>query len=668
MNSSTFRLSLILFLLFQIQQLQAQIDKGKLTKGSVVTSEISPGEVHHYTLNLGTDYFAYVKLMQQGVDLRATTYDPTGKKLGGFDSQNGKNGPELITLVAIEKGEYVIEVRPYDEKEPQGKYELRVEKIKPRAVTPSDKVDELFTMYDRIEAPGAAVAVVKDGKIIYKKGYGGANLEYDIPISPSTVFHIASISKQFTVFSILLLEKEGKLSLDDDIRKYIPEVPNFGKTITLKHLASHTSGLRDQWVLLSMAGWRMDDVITKEHILKLVSRQKDLNFEPGAEYAYCNTGFTLLAEVVARVSEMSFAEFTEANIFKPLQMSNTLFYDDHEKVVKNRAYSYQLHHTGYKKSVLNYANVGATSLFTTVEDMSLWALNFESPTIGDVDIFKQMNTPAVLNNGKTFGGALGQFVSNHKGMKHIEHGGADAGYRTFFARFPDQDFAVVVFGNDAAFNPNRMAYNIVDIYLEDQLEVEKKEEVKKEKSDKKEIEISPKILASYVGNYELQPGFIISITEDKGNLFVQATRQPISPLIPLSTTEFNIGEEPVKIAFVANDEGKVDLLQLHQGGQIMDAPRAVPFDLATVDLSDFTGKFYSEELETTYTFKLVDGKLIALHSRISDFELNPAKEDTFTGSAWFFGQIAFQRDEKGAIIGCNVSAGRVKNLRFQKVK
>ncbi|MBL4888231.1 MAG: beta-lactamase family protein, partial [Flavobacteriaceae bacterium] len=232
-------------------------------------------------------------------------------------------------------------------------------------------IDIVFAEYDNIDKPGAAVAVVKDGEIVFQKGYGSANLEYGIPVTSSTIFHIASISKQFTVFSILLLVDEGKLSFDDDVRKYIPEVPDFGKIITLRHLASHTSGLRDQWNLLAMAGWRLDDVINKEHILKIVAKQKVLNFDPGEEYSYSNTGFTLLAEVVSRVSGKSFAEFTRSRIFDSLGMSNTLFYDDHEKIVKNRAYSYFSDDTGYKKSVLSYANVGATSLFTTVEDLCL---------------------------------------------------------------------------------------------------------------------------------------------------------------------------------------------------------------------------------------------------------------------------------------------------------
>ena len=193
------------------------------------------------------------------------------------------------------------------------------------------KIDELFAQWDKISSPGATVAVTQNGKIVFSKGYGSANLEYDIPNQPSTIFHVASVSKQFTVFSILLLEADGKLSLEDDIRKHIPEVPDFGKAITLRHLAAHTSGMRDQWNLLAMAGWRLDDVITKKHVLTLISRQKELNFEPGEEYTYCNSGYTLLAEVVSRVSKKSFAEFTTERIFEPLGMTNSFFYDDHEK-------------------------------------------------------------------------------------------------------------------------------------------------------------------------------------------------------------------------------------------------------------------------------------------------------------------------------------------------
>jgi len=191
------------------------------------------------------------------------------------------------------------------------------------------KVDKIFSEWDKWDSPGASLAVLKAGQIIYKRGYGCAQLEYNIPIVPSTVFHVASVSKQFTAFAAALLANRGKLSLDEDIRKYLPEVPDFGKTITLKHLIYHTSGLRDQWEALAIAGWRLDDVITKEHILKLVRNQRELNFAPGEEHLYCNTGYSLLAEIVARVSGQSFPDWTAENIFKPLGMSNTHFHDDH---------------------------------------------------------------------------------------------------------------------------------------------------------------------------------------------------------------------------------------------------------------------------------------------------------------------------------------------------
>ena len=554
-----------------------------------------------------------------------------------------------------------------DKNEPKGKYELGILKIKSKAKTPNEQVDDLFMTWDTKNTPGAAVAVVKGGKIIYKKGYGMAHLEYDIPISPASVFHIASVSKQFTVFATLLLEKQGKLSLDDDIRKYIPEVPDFGKTITLRHLASHTSGLRDQWNLLGIAGWRLDDVITKEHVLKLISTQKELNFDPGEEYMYCNTGFTLLAEVVERVSGMSFVDFTSRFIFKPLQMKSTLFYDDHEKIVKNRAYSYYQDSTGYKKSVLSYANVGATSLFTTVEDLSLWTTNFLTPKVGDADIILKMNTQATLNNGKTFGGALGQFVGKYKGLNEISHGGADAGYRTFLARFPDEDLSVIVFSNDAAFNSGGIAHKVADIYLKDKIKEEpKKEEIKSEVKSE-EIILDQKTLDSYLGDYELAPGFIINITTENGTLFGQATGQPRFTLLPVSKDEFSIKEANAKIVFNISDDGNGDLLKLHQGGNIMDAPRLKSFDKSTVILTDFEGHFYCDEISTGYHFKVIGNKLIASHSRLSDIELSPVKKDFFSGTAWFFGQVEFIRDSEDKINGCKVSSGRVRNLQFRKM-
>lgn len=526
------------------------------------------------------------------------------------------------------------------------------------------QVDALFAEWNSPSKPGASVAVVQNGKVVFAKGYGMANLEYGIPNSPATVFHIASISKQFTAFAVLLLADEGKLSMDDDVRKFIPEVPDFGKTITLRHLVTHTSGMRDQWNLLAMAGWRLDDVITKDHVLTLVSRQKELNFNPGDEYYYCNTGFTLLAEVVARVSGKSFAEFTKERIFDPLKMTNTLFYDDHQKIVKNRAYSYALSGSEYKKSVLSYANVGATSLFTTVEDLALWAINFKSPVAGNKHIIEQMNGEAVLNNGKTFGGAMGQFVNKHKGLVQIQHGGADAGYRTYFGRFPDQDFAVIVFSNFGGFNPGERAMKIADLYL-----AKDYVEMPLAKTGKPKYKKLPaKQLESFSGNYWNEKerfGRRIYVKQD--TLRYWRGENSENPLAPINDNTFQMlnVEADLKVRFESIDHVPTMIVVENEGEPSLFTSYN-PITYSASELASFVGSYYSDELGTSYEISVVNDKLIASHLRTGKIEMTQVKDDIFQGNRWYFSFVEFVRNGDNAIIGCKVSSGRVRNLWFER--
>ena len=428
------------------------------------------------------------------------------------------------------------------------------------------KVDQLFKKWDKPNTPGVTVAVVRNGEVIHSNGYGMANLEYDIPNEPSTIFHIASVSKQFTNFAVLLLAEEGKVSMDDDIRKYIPEVPDFGKRITLRHLATHTSGMRDQWNLLAMAGWRLDDVITKEHIMKLVAKQQDLNFEPGEEYLYCNTGYTLLAEVVARVSGDSFAEFTQERIFKPLGMERTLFYDDHEKIVPGRAYSYYKRRREYKKKKLNYANVGATSLFTTVEDLAKWAINFETPKVGSVETMRQMHTRGILNNGDTITYALGQGISKYKGLNRVSHSGGDANFRTYLARFPDQRFSVMIFSNGAGINPGEMGMKITDIYLKDEFtgRDNNTEVITNTRPEKVPM---PRPEADYTGTYyspELSTAYEIKFI--KGRLIAEHMRHKDIRLNHSTGDTFRTQSWFFgNVEFVANEQGQVTQMLVSSG-------------------------------------------------------------------------------------------------------
>ncbi len=325
-----------------------------------------------------------------------------------------------------------------------------------RAQSLREQTDKIFAKWDSTASPGCALSVIGDGQIIYKRGYGMANLDHDVPITAETAFHVASVSKQFTAAAILLLAQDGKLSLDDDVRKFITELPDFGVRISIKHLIYHTSGLRDQWNLLGLAGWRYSlDLITDDDVLELISHQKDLNFKPGEKHVYCNTGYTLLAQIVKRVSGQSFREFTTNRIFKPLDMRSTHFRDDHAEIVKHVAYGYVEGESGngYRLSVTNFDTVGATSLLTTVEDLAHWDENFYNPRVGGPVFLAQQLQRGKLNNGKELDYAAGLEHGKYRGLRTIDHGGGDAGYRADLLRFPDQHFSVACLCNKGEINP-----------------------------------------------------------------------------------------------------------------------------------------------------------------------------------------------------------------------
>ncbi len=342
-----------------------------------------------------------------------------------------------------------------------------------QATTPAQAaaVDSAFAQWDEPDGPGAAVAVVRDGRPVFTRGYGSAQLEYRAAVTPSTPFHVASVSKQFTAFAVALLAREGQLSWDDDVRDHLPELPDLGARITLRQLATHTSGVRDQWELLAMAGWRLDDVITRDQILTLMARQEELNFDPGREHLYSNMGYSLLAEVVERVAEMEFGRFLEERVFVPLGMNRTHVHDDHTHVVPGRAYSYRPAGQGrWQNAVLSYANQGATSLFTTAEDLARWIGEMEEPQVGDDPLWEEMRTPAVLTGGDTVGYGLGLSVGSYRGLRTVGHGGADAGFRSQLLHFPDQEFGVVVMGNASSFNSGGMARRVAEIFLEEAMD------------------------------------------------------------------------------------------------------------------------------------------------------------------------------------------------------
>src|SRR6266404_2219997 len=364
-------------------------------------------------------------------------------------------------------------------------------------------VDEVFGDLTKAGSPGCALGVYRDGKTIYSKGYGLANLEESVPITPQSVFDIGSTSKQFSAASILLLEKQGKLSVNDDVRKYIPELPNYGQKITIAHLLNHTSGLRDYLTLMELAGIHIDSVTTDEDALQMIFRQKALNFAPGSDWLYSNTGFFLLSVIVKRASGKTLREFAADNIFVPLEMTHTQFRDDHAALIVNRALAYdeQENKSGYKLNVSYFEQTGDGAVHTSVEDLQRWDENFYSPRVGGKEFLAEIQERGKLNNGNVLEYAKGLFVQDYRGLHTVSHGGSWGGYRAELLRFPDQHFSAACLCNLGNAGPSRRARQVADIYLGSLMKPRENKSQESEIKEKSEVNIGADQLRDYSGEY-----------------------------------------------------------------------------------------------------------------------------------------------------------------------
>jgi CubicO group peptidase (beta-lactamase class C family) len=517
------------------------------------------------------------------------------------------------------------------------------------------------------DAPGLALAVVQDGRVVFEKGRGLASLDYGVPITPSTVFHVASVSKQFTAFAITLLAEQRKLSVDDELRKYWPEIHDFGKPITLRHLLNHTSGLRDQWDLLVLAGWRMDDVITQEDILTMLRRQRELNFAPGEEELYCNSGYTLLAEVVGRVSGKSFIEFTRDEMFRPLGMTNTHFHLDYEAVVRNMAYSYAPRSGGeYRKNVLSYANVGATSLFTTVEDLARWIANFEDAKVGGPEVRRQMQEKGKLNSGKEIDYGFGLAIGELRKARTISHGGADAGYRSYLLWLPDHHLGVALLSNLGTMDVGGIAEMAAEVFLQGKLAPlpTRARPAITDLQGKPAYSVSSSVLERYAGKYSGGSGRVISVLREGDHLQGDISAGSMQTLTPTAEHEFFVAETKARVIFAKLDSGKAAQYTVEMDGQRRVYQRLDAADEAPPNLPDYAGHYRSEELEVNWSVQIKEGQLVLQQHRHGEIALRPMARDRFSGSN--LGSLQFERDSGGKVTGFKLTTGRVRNLRFDR--
>lgn len=517
-------------------------------------------------------------------------------------------------------------------------------------------LNRVFATWSATNSPGCAVGIARNGETIFQNGYGMGNLELDVPITPASIFHVASVSKQFTATAVMLLAADGKLSLDDDVRKHLPELPDYGHRITIRHLLTHTSGLRDQWDLLAMARGRFEeDRITESDVLEIVARQKALNFVPGAEYVYSNTGYTLAGTIVRRVSGKSLRAFADERIFRPLGMHNTHFHDDYTMIVKGRAAGYARAGTQWRVSLPNFDTYGATSLFTTVGDLLKWEANFAKPAVGTDPIFKEMIASATTANGDTTAYGLGIATEEYRGTRLLGHGGADAGYRSYSGRMPEHGLAVVVLCNASTANPVALARGAIDVLAGTRLAAVPPPATAT-------MTLGKEQMARFAGVY-LHPlhGAPTFVTLRGDTLVLGRVTGPA--LLPLRANRFRLAGQPAELEFTP--DGNLAVAQLAWPPRtplVMKRAALAPSQPTRAELERYAGSYYSEELGARYQVVASDSTLILKTRWGTDRTFRPVHADTFTGDFL----VRFTRGRDGKIDGMLMSSGRVFGVRFAR--
>ncbi|HHS14201.1 MAG TPA: serine hydrolase [bacterium] len=643
---------------------EKSVPASPIKAGRTVSAVLEPEQTHAYTLTLKKDRFVYGEVDQSDVDVVVTVSGPDGKILGAF------NMPARITesfqFDTETEGEYRIEIKPFEDQ--SGPYTITILRLEAKAADPKKRVNQLMAAYIGSGKPGAALAVLKDGKMIFAKAYGMANLTYRIPFTLETPNNIGSSSKQFTGFAVALLEKQGKLSLDDDIRKYFPELPDFGKTVTLRHLASHTSGYREYINLLAMAGRRFEegDYIKRDEIIDIVKNQPELQNNPGDEFNYNNTGFALLAMVVERVTEQKFPEWMRDNVFGPLGMTRTVVRGNPNRIVPNSSTGYTLtREEGFREARDIFASTGAGGIYATVGDLAKWINHFKTAEAGGREVMDRMFEPFVLNSGDTTGYGLGLFIDTHRGLKRIQHGGADIAHRSMVAYYPEIDAGVITQSNNAAFSGG-MADALAEIFFGEFMEPEKEKD--DEPGEFNPEEYDPEEFDKLAGRYELEiaPGFILTFTREEDTFYCQATNQPRLQIVPTSDSTFKWLVVDAGITFHRNQENEVESLTLHQNGH-HKARRLMeePWKPSREEFEAYKGRYFCDELETFYTLAADDSVLVIRHRRLNDMKLVPSKKDMFN-SVFPVSELVFIRDEAGRVSGFKISNGRARDVLFKK--
>ncbi len=513
--------------------------------------------------------------------------------------------------------------------------------------------------FDHADRPGLSVAIAGGGSELLRWVGGLADLDHGLPVTVDTPFHVASVSKQFTAFSIALLERDGRLDLSDDVRTHLPYVPDLGAPITLGHLIRHTSGLRDQWSLLELAGVDLESHITQRQILNLVMRQQGLNFAPGSQFSYCNTGYTLLAEVVRSVSGQTLRTFAQERIFKPLGMSNTFIYDDASQIIPGRALSYERRNDGGWRYVrLNYETWGATSLHSTASDLTLWGANFSKPKVGDSALIERISSPGRLEDGTPIPYGFGLQIGKRAGHPCVFHGGSDAGFRAAITHFRDDDLTIAVLAN----TPLEVAHitnQIADIVLNPG-------PTRLGANLRGALGAPPCPMEALAGAYASRGGELLIIEADATGARLKRSAQAMHQLIFRADGSFDLGQpESLRYRVLRSQDERITELEesLNAGGPPSRYRRVLLAAPSLADLECVSGDYRSPELGTTYRVSVDDGQLVARTILKGDpITFRPAVEGSFMSDDDAMTTFTVSRGPGGQARSITVNSSRMAGV------
>ncbi|MEL6443334.1 MAG: serine hydrolase [Bacteroidota bacterium] len=622
-----------------------------------------------FSIELEAGQFVYGEADQRTVDVVINVAGPDGMDVVRID-QSGR-GPEPFTFTTSDAGTYTLTVTPFERE--SGDFALAILRAEPEATTPEGRLDQSMAAFDTDDRPGAIVAVIRDGEVDVARTYGQANLAHGLPITRTTRFNIGSVSKQFAGVFFALMAEEGRLTLDDDVRTYLPELPDFGTTVTLRHLLNHTSGYREVYGPLAMTGRTVGgDILDRQDAIDVVMRQPDLQFAPGSRHLYNSTAYVLLTTIAERIVEQPYPDWMDEHVFGPLGMTQTAIEREPGDVIPNMARSYTTTDRGtFREDFEAYSYYGATDVYTTVDDLATWMQFLKTGDLGNgrggPGVIARMTEKSLLTNGDTLDYTLGLTVSEHLGLTRYSHGGATGGYRAFLAYYPEIDAGLVLMGNIGAVPLGPVANEAPRAFFADDLPAASASVALDDAAQP--VTVNAAILDGVAGTY-LAPGIgLVTFARDGDALTMTSSSGRAGPLVALNDSTFRLNNDfsfrlrPGTGTGSDTAEPYAALLMAGRGTVVLNAAAPAPDDL---NLEAYTGRYFSEELETFYDVVMQEDMLTIQHRRLTR-PLRPVAADVFSGT-WPLSEIDFERDAGGEVVGFTAADGRSFGIRFERVE